>query len=89
MKVVCIKQFVSEADDGLVNKHNRMKISICKIYNLYKHLYKQKFYGSYILSELPITDEELSSGSNLLRNLNSWTNITKKELKENFRIIKE
>jgi len=87
MKVVCIKQFVSKADDGLVNKHNRMKISICKIYNLYR----QKFhkYGTYILSELPITDEKLSNGSNLLRNLNSWTNITKKELKENFRMIEE
>jgi hypothetical protein len=84
MKVVCIKQFVSKADDELVNKHNRMKISICKIYELYK----QKAY-TYILSELPITDEELSNGSNLLRNLNSWTNITKKELKENFRIIEK
>ena len=87
MKVVCIKQFVSKADDGLVNKHNRMKISICKIYELYK----QKAYkniNTYILSEFPITDEEFSGGS-LLRNLSSWTNITKKELKENFRIIKK
>jgi hypothetical protein len=87
MKAVCIKQFMSKADEVLICKHNRMKISICKIYELYKQK-SPKYMDTYILSELPITDDGLFS-ENLLRNLNSWTNITKKELRENFRIIKE
>ena len=78
MKAVCIKQFISEADNN-VAQHNQMKISVFKVYGVKKPKnFKESQY--YVLSKLPVS---------IPRNLNSWTCITDKELEENFRIIKE
>ena len=78
MKAVCIKQFISEADNNIA-QHNQMKISVFKVYGVEQPRYfKEEKY--YVLSKLPVF---------IPRNLNSWTCITDKELEENFRMIEE
>jgi hypothetical protein len=78
MKAVCIKQFISEADNN-VAQHNQMKISVFKVYGVKKPKnFKESKY--YVLSKLH---------ASFPRNLNSWTCITDKELEENFRMIEE
>ena len=78
MKAVCIKQFISENDNG-IHPNNQMRISVFRVYGVdHPSNYKGKKY--YVLSKLPVS---------IPRNLNSWTCITDEELEENFRIIKE